>query len=630
MFQKLPYLILFALSGLCIWAQQPILSFEDFSTYGIPIDIEHAGDERLFIASKEGTIVIANEQGILNSTLFLAINNQVSNSDYEGGLLGLAFHLNHASNGYFYVNYTNLEGNTVVSRFSVYPSNRDLANPYSEEILLTIDQYSPSHNGGDICFGPDGYLYISVGDGGGVGDPNQNGQNNNTFLGKILRIDVNNTSTIINSDGETIELPYAIPTDNPFVNNPDVADEIWATGLRNPWRMSFDNLTGDLWIADVGQGEWEEVNFQSQLSEGGENYGWNCYEGNHPFPVNNEDIDCENQNFTFPTFEYGHNSNGGFAVTGGFVYRGTQYPCLYGKYLMADFVTGNIWTLEPDDIADMNTDGTVQTWTNTFYDNSVFQFPSDITSFGEDINGELYAATFDGTVYKLTTECSVNANVNLKIFLEGAYINNGEMATTLHDYIPLEQPYNNPPYNYTGTESLNNIPNNMVDWVLVEARQGQPNIAGNKNTTITQTKAGVLLSNGNIVDTSGEPLIFFDLKIDEEYYFCVRHRNHLDILTAIPIATAPNIEYDFTLNHTSALGNQQLIQMNDGRFAMFAGDFLPDGVIQTTDYDTWVNAPAILGTYNSNDGNLDGTIQVTDRDLWYPNRSKTGIAEIEF
>ena len=259
------------------------LETQSFATgFADPVAIVNAGDDRLFVVQQRGLIRILDLAGNVAETPFLDLSGVVSQSGSETGLLGLAFHSEYHENGYFFVNYTRAsDGSTVVSRFSTDTNNPDLANRESEIQLLTVNQPYSNHNGGQLLFGPDGYLYIALGDGGSGGDPQNRGQNLNTFLGKMLRIDVDV------EDGAG----YGIPADNPFVNDETALDEIWAWGLRNPWRNSFDRLTGDFWIADVGQNSREEINFQPAGSAGGENYGWLCYELKQP----NNHADCRTQ-----------------------------------------------------------------------------------------------------------------------------------------------------------------------------------------------------------------------------------------------------------------------------------------------------------------------------------------------
>lgn len=346
-----------------------------------PVDITNAGDDRLFITERDGTIRIVNPDGSIEPGEFLDIDNLVTScgGSCEIGLLGLDFHPDFANNGFFYVNYTATGGgNTHVSRFSVSTDNPNAADPSSEVLLLNIPQPYGNHNGGGIKFGPDGYLYIGMGDGGSGGDPQAFSQNRQTLLGKMLRIDVDGGS------------PYGIPADNPFVNDDETLDEIWSIGMRNPWRFSFDRLTNDLWIGDVGQNAWEEVDFEPAGSAGGLNYGWRCREGQTNFNTANCPPTSE---LTEPVHVY-ETSSGfgqGCSITGGFVYRGCDYPELYGKYIYGDYCSSRIWALTP------NGDGTFSNQELLNYDNN------EISAFGEDINGELYmAALSEGRIYRLT------------------------------------------------------------------------------------------------------------------------------------------------------------------------------------------------------------------------------------
>lgn len=353
-----------------------------------PTGFANAGDERLFVLSRPGTIHIVEPGGIVNATPFLDILDRVDASDNEEGLLGMAFHPDYDSNGYFYLNYTNTTSGirqTRISRFSV-TANPDIADPASEEILLTVSQPDFNHNAGAIHFGPDGYLYIPLGDGGGSGDPDDNSQDMGLLLGKVSRIDVDSASGTASDCEDTGTGNYTIPPSNPFVDGAGgVCDEIWASGLRNPWQTSFDRVTGDFYIADVGENNWEEVNFQPAGSTGGENYGWRCYEGNSEFntagcgPIGT---------YTFPVYEYDHVT--GCAISGGYVYRGALYPDMYGHYLFTDFCTGTFWDMIPDGGGG---------WTVTTHTNlQNFGY----VAFGEDMNGELYVAQSSAnTIYQL-------------------------------------------------------------------------------------------------------------------------------------------------------------------------------------------------------------------------------------
>jgi glucose/arabinose dehydrogenase len=328
-----------------------------------PVGMAHAGDgsSRLFVLEKPGRIRVVQD-GALVATPFLDIADRVGSSQNEQGLLGLAFHPRYAENGAFFVNYTDRQGDTVVSRFSV-SGDATKAEPGSEVVLLRIDQPAGNHNGGHLAFGPDGMLYVGTGDGGGAGDRYGNGQNGQTLLGAMLRLGVDEGSA------------YRVPEGNPFVDNSNVRDEIWAVGLRNPWRYSFDRLTGDLYIADVGQNRYEEVNVQPASNAVGLNYGWPIMEGLHCFP---EDRACDQAGLTLPAWEYDHSQ--GCSVTGGYVYRGEEFPILTGIYLFGDYCSGRIWGLAPPDGA--GADG----WQAAL----VAQADVRLTSFGEDERGELY------------------------------------------------------------------------------------------------------------------------------------------------------------------------------------------------------------------------------------------------
>lgn len=332
-----------------------------------PVDIEHpAEDTRLFVVQQTGAIRILNANGTVNPTNFLTLTTATISNGSERGLLGLAFHPNYATNGYFYVNYTNTAGNTVIARYTV-SANPDVADATSATILLTVAQPFSNHNGGSLKFGPDGYLYIGMGDGGSAGDPGNRAQNINENLGKMLRIDVDAAS------------PYGIPADNPYVGITG-NDEIWAIGLRNPWKFSFDMANGDLWIADVGQNQVEEINKIAAPTTTGLNFGWKCYEGNSVYSS------CSGTaTYTFPIAEYTH-TGGACSITGGYVYRGSLYPNLVGKYVFADYCNNKVGYV--------NDAGTI-VWTTAFSG-------TNITTFGQDINGEIYVGgSGNGVIYKL-------------------------------------------------------------------------------------------------------------------------------------------------------------------------------------------------------------------------------------
>ncbi len=336
-----------------------------------PTYLTHANDHRLFVTEQAGRIWTIMD-GQKSAEPFLDIRQRVGSDSLEQGLLSVAFHPNYSTNGYFYVNYTDRAGDTVVARYEVSQMDPNRADEGSELVILTVNQPYANHNGGQIQFGPDGYLYIGMGDGGSAGDPGNNGQNPATLLGSLLRIDI---------DGSE---PYSIPVNNPFTADNTARDETWVTGLRNPWRFSFDRLIGDMYIADVGQNQWEEINHQSSAGPGGANYGWRELEGTHCYASES----CDPSGYVLPVAEYNH-IEGGCSITGGYVYRGTTFPSLWANYFFGDYCSGLIWSLfrSPDG-----------SWQRT----QVAQLRANIASFGEDAAGELYVLDhFNGAVYHI-------------------------------------------------------------------------------------------------------------------------------------------------------------------------------------------------------------------------------------
>lgn len=363
--------LLFNLLLLSIIGYSQTISLQSFGTgFVSPVEITNAGDTRLFVVQKGGLIRILNADGTVNATPFLNLSSLVTTNS-ERGLLGLAFHPNYANNGYFFVNYTNLAGNTVIARYTVSATNPNIANT-SETVLMTITQPFSNHNGGTLKFGSDGYLYIGMGDGGSGGDPGNRAQNINENLGKMLRIDVNVSTAPF----------YASPSSNPYVG---VAgnDEIWAVGLRNPWKFSFNRLNGDLWIADVGQDAIEEINkVVSPLPNSGINFGWRCYEGNSTY---NASGCAPSSTMRFPFVQYAR-FGGACSVTGGYYYSGSAYPNFQNKYFFTDYCDNKIRMVD---------NAGVITTTASFSGNN-------FVTFGEDVNGELYIAGItSGTVYKI-------------------------------------------------------------------------------------------------------------------------------------------------------------------------------------------------------------------------------------
>ncbi len=376
---------------------QEIRTVQVVSEIASPTDIQNAADGsgRLFLVQQNGIVRIL-KNGALVAAPFLDIRNKTA-SGGERGLLGLAFPPGFAEKQRFYVDYTDLNGDTIIAQYRV-TGNADVADAGSEIVLLKIAQPFSNHNGGQVRFGPDGYLYIAMGDGGSGGDPQGNGQRLNTLLGKLLRVDV-----------ESVPGQVRIPPDNPFVNTTGARGEIWAQGLRNPWRFSFDRVTRDLWIADVGQEVYEEIDFQPASSRGGENYGWNVMEGMHCYRAG-----CQTTG-VLPVAEYTH-AAGGCSVTGGFVYRGSAWGGLRGIYLYGDYCSGRIWGLERQG----------GEWNNRLLLSSGF----GITTFGEDEAGEVYVANAgNGAIHRI--EGSRAPRFNAAAVVNAASFASGMVAGSL-------------------------------------------------------------------------------------------------------------------------------------------------------------------------------------------------------
>ena len=351
-------------------------------------------NDKLLVVEQEGIIQII-EKNIVSEIPFLDISNRVHQPLYPGdemGMLGLTFDPNFNQNNNFYINYVDRDGFTIISRFTV---NKKLGDESSEQILIKLKQPYPNHNGGFIEFGADNFLYIGIGDGGSVGDPENRAQNLSNLFGTILRIDVSNHKN------------YKIPKDNPFYNSNKFKPEIWHYGLRNPWRFSFDKETGDMYIGDVGQNNWEEIDFQPSNSQGGMNFGWKVLEGTHCYP--NDDGNCSTKGIVLPLFEYPNDANyiktiigikqkkmQGCSVTGGYIYRGKNKPELYGRYFFGDYCTGKVWSLK-------NNNGNIEVIEHTqellkTMDKQQFY----LSSFGEDENGELFLINYSGEIYSIT------------------------------------------------------------------------------------------------------------------------------------------------------------------------------------------------------------------------------------
>lgn len=337
-------------------------------------------DSRLFILERPGRIRVMQD-GVLLTQPFLDIRS-LTTTEGERGLLSMAFHPRYAENGYVYLNHTDLQGHTNVVRYTVSPTNPNVADPSSRKLILRVTQPFSNHNGGLNKFGPDGKLYIALGDGGSANDPHNNGQNRSTLLGSLLRIDV---------DGGD---PYAIPPDNPFVGQTGVRGEIWAYGLRNPWRYSFDPEENRLYIADVGQGEWEEVHIEPS-GVGGQNYGWKIMEGRHCFSPSSN---CNQEGLTLPPYEYSHSE--GCSITGGYVYRGSRIPEIEGHYFFSDYCNGWLrsFRYQNGQVTDTHQ------WNTPNVGN--------ILSFGEDSARNLYLLSASGRVYRLAKQNNLRGDLN--------------------------------------------------------------------------------------------------------------------------------------------------------------------------------------------------------------------------
>ena len=333
--------------------------------------------DRLYAVEQGGRIRVLGMDGSVRQQPFLDISSMVSNGS-EQGLFSVVFSPHYAQDGFFYIDYTDLNGDTVIARYRVSSSNPYQADAASALVILHIPQPAPNHNGGLLLFGRDGYLYIGMGDGGSGAD--SNGQRMDTLLGKILRIDVSHTSA---------SQPYAIPPTNPFVGKSGVRPEIWATGLRNPWRFSFDSANGDLFIGDVGQNMYEEVDYQPGNGTGGQNYGWAIFEGNDCYDAANV-CAADAPNFTRPVYTYTHD-NGNCVVTGGYVYRGKRYPALDGEYIFGDYCSGTIWGFPA-----------ASAKSGSVHAAKLLDTDLQISSFGEDASGELYVVDLGGYISKIT------------------------------------------------------------------------------------------------------------------------------------------------------------------------------------------------------------------------------------
>ncbi|HKH62943.1 MAG TPA: PQQ-dependent sugar dehydrogenase [Flavitalea sp.] len=419
------------------------LGFTDLVNTGLsaPVEIANDGSSRLFIVEQTGAIRIYNN-GVLETTPFINLAGRILCCG-ERGLLSLAFHPQYSTNGFFYVYYTGSNGDITVERFKTDPANANVADPATGKILITISHTTnANHNGGHLAFGRDNYLYFATGDGGGAGDPPDNAQDIGSLLGKMIRINVTT---------DDIAPYYTAPPDNPYFGTP-TSELIWALGLRNPFRWSFDRANGNMWIADVGQNLWEEVNFVSTVTPGGItppnlNFGWDCFEGTHPYTDPSPRLPCAGT-YVNPVAEYDHTvANGGFSITGGYIYRGTAYPALAGHYIFADHISANVWLLPPN---------------GTAADTIMYRNLRDsITSFGENAAGELFATTLNGRLFQVVASINVVTPVDITSF--SGLQKNGVIELTwqtkneikVHQY-EIEYSLNGTSFNQVGIVAANN------------------------------------------------------------------------------------------------------------------------------------------------------------------------------
>lgn len=437
------------------FSQTPDIGYQPLISGGglaAPIDIVNAGDgsNRLFVVQRGGTIRVY-DPNLSYIQDFLTVSDVGTAG--EGGLLSLAFHPDYETNGFLFVYYTRPDFSLEVARYTVSSGNINSADPASKQIVINIPHPNFSnHNGGKILFGPnDGFLYLGTGDGGSGGDPSNNAQNGTSLLGKMLRINVNT-------------LPYTIPPNNPYVSDPNVADEIWAIGLRNPFRWSFDRANGDMWIADVGQGAQEEINYMPGANAGGANYGWRCYEGILPYNTSG----CLAQSsYVSPIYAYGRdNATGGQSVTGGFVYRGTEFSSLTGYYIFADFLSGNQWMITPDrsQMLQLPDDG----------------FPTGIVAFGEAENGTLYAASLSGnTIYKVLDNAALPVTFGtIKATRKDAnlYINWTTQSETNNSHFEIEASVDGKNFTAIKTVDSKTIDGNSSSTINYEVTLGKDNL----------------------------------------------------------------------------------------------------------------------------------------------------------
>lgn len=528
-----------------------------------PVDIAHCGDARIFIVERAGRIKVLQPNGQVLASPFLDISGPVHSGGGEQGLLGLAFHPQYAQNGFFYVYYCTGTGagGVRVSRFSV-GTDPNVANPASELVIWELAQPYTNHKGGDIDFGPDGFLYFAPGDGGDSNDPGNRAQNMSLGFGKVHRINVNSGN------------PYTVPANNPFANanNTDTLRTIFASGLRNPFRFGFDRQNGDLWIGDVGQNVKEEIDRIPGGNLAGLNFGWRCREGSVPTPG----LAVCTGNFTEPIVDQDH-SAGWCSIIGGRVYRGTRYPTLVGRYIYTDYCLGQFRSIRPNGLGG---------W---IHEPLTTAGSFGIACIAEDVTGELYAVNTESGVISRIIDAGATVRVSPRVFLDGPYnatsglMNDGLRANAL---VPATEPYTTS-LGYTKvakgggevltTGVLNTTGNNaVVDWVRVELRPvSQPGM-------IAASAHGVVQRDGDVLAGDNTSPLQFRVGAGT-YLIVIRHRNHLGTMTAAgAVLTPTTTTVDFTLATTSTYGSNSRKTINTTLRSLWAGNALVDGSVKYT------------------------------------------------
>lgn len=567
--KKLKYLFLLFISLLTVSASfsqyklRP--AFPNLPLFSNPIEMTHSNDgtNRLFVLQQRGLVYVFNNSPTVSTRkTFLNLSGKVSPSGSELGLLGIAFHPNYSVNNYFYVNYTfDSAGSgsgswSRVSRFTASSVNPDTVLLNTELILMTIAQPYSNHNGGKVAFGPDGYLYISFGDGGSGGDPLGNGQNRAVLLGKILRINIDSTSAGKN---------YKIPVTNPFYGNVSgYKEEIYSYGMRNTWKFSFDILNGNLWAGDVGQNLYEEID----IIESGKNYGWNKMEGYHCYGT----CDTTGKGFTRPIWEYSHSL--GSSVTGGYVYRGSLLPGLYGKYIYGDYGAGTVWALTYDFI---NPATNVQLQDTNFL----------ISSFGVDNNNEFYALKYSSTIGQIYSIVNTSViTLNLKAAIQGFYDNN-----------------------------VNSMRIKDTSRVYLRSYVSPYPLIDSSKTVIDS------------LNFSG--LCFFNNAPTGTYYIVVKHRNGIETWSknnGENLVKGQLINYDFTNDSSKAYGSNQI--KKGSLYCLYNGDTDQDGIIDASDV-SMIDNDALNGTsgYVVTDLTGDNYVDSDDQSV-VDNNSLTSVSVI--